>query len=94
MLALALQESGEETYLLFEEDFYYTNGEKREFDVFTFSGQWEDTSFYLKSFHCKERVRRPIGAQDILHMRLEPPFDGRLSALLVDVEGTPRERRG
>ena len=83
ILALALQQAGEEVLILLEKDFYYTN-EKKEprFSLFTFSGEWDADGIYLTSFFLQKGERRPLKANDTLHMRLEPPFDKRYLSYL------------
>ena len=91
MLALALQEVGEEVRLLFEKDFYFSS--RREClscSLFTFLGEWDSDGFYLKHFSLQKEERRVLQASDTLHMRLEPPFDKRYLNYLWMLQGVQK----
>ena len=77
MFALTLKEQGEEVYLLFEEDFYFSNIEKESMKAYSFSGSFEEDGCYLASFEKGEARDLTLGDQDIIHMRIDPPFDTR-----------------
>jgi len=74
MLALSAQESGHECYLLFEKDLSWSN-QSDQLKVFKFSAQFD--GFYLKNFSLTQELFTSPKKGDVLHMRLDPPFDGR-----------------
>jgi glutathione synthase len=77
MIGLTLKELGKEVYLLFEEDFYFKNSAQAEFKVFEFEGSFKKNSFYLESFKKTKEKKIVLNSSDILHMRIDPPFDKR-----------------
>ena len=77
MLATTMKQSGIEVYLLFEKDFYLSNKKKPEFKVYDFSGEFYDDGCYIKSFKLGAESLQSITPEDILHMRIDPPFDTR-----------------
>ncbi len=78
LLAATLQAEGEETYFLFEEDLYFTNGEEApRFAVWSFDARLAKGSFYLERVELKERRTLHLGQNCCLHTRLDPPFDTR-----------------
>ena len=77
MMALTLKELGKEVFLLFEDDFYFTNKGSIEFRVFDFEGSFKKNSFYLESFKKTKDRKIALNSSDILHMRIDPPFDKR-----------------
>ena len=78
ILALALQDAGEEVRLLFEKDFYLSNHNgKHLYTLSTFCGEWDGDGFYLKNFSLQGEEKRALHSTDTLQMRLEPPFDKR-----------------
>lgn len=74
MLAHTLQESGVECVLLFEKDLAWSNG-KSELKGYAFSASWN--GFYLKDTTLGAAKAFTPKKGDVLHMRLDPPFDGR-----------------
>ncbi|MGZ3787002.1 MAG: ATP-grasp domain-containing protein [Bacteriovorax sp.] len=77
MLASTMKQAGIPVYLLFEKDFYLSNKMSPEFKVYDFSSSFYEDGCYLKSFELKEASLLPVGKEDILHMRIDPPFDTR-----------------
>jgi len=76
-LALTLKEMGRTVYLLFEEDFYFSNDIHPLFRVYDFKGEFEKESPYIRSFACGEPYDVDLNSHTVLHMRLDPPFDSR-----------------
>ncbi len=74
MLALSAQSQGHECLLIFEKDLNWSNGDLR-VKASRFDGGFE--GFYLKNFNITQQLMLSPKAGDILHMRLDPPFDGR-----------------
>lgn len=77
MLALSLQQSGLETLLLFENDFYCSNTGHSQIDTYSFSGEYEEDGIHLKEIKLLNKKTISFTKNDILHMRIDPPFDSR-----------------
>lgn len=77
LLATSLKSLGHEVYLLFEKDFYVTNGSLPQFEVWNFQSEFVANDFYLQKFELTSSVVMNVTAGDIFHMRLDPPFDTR-----------------
>ena len=77
LLATSLKSLGHEVYLLFEKDFYVTNGSLPQFEVWNFQSEFVANDFYLQKFELTTSVDMNVTAGDIFHMRLDPPFDTR-----------------
>lgn len=77
MLATTMKNQGVEVYLLFEKDFYISNKLIPEFTVYDFSSEFYDDGCYLKSFQLGGGFVQKITTKDIIHMRIDPPFDTR-----------------
>ncbi|RLA61128.1 MAG: hypothetical protein DRQ89_11800 [Epsilonproteobacteria bacterium] len=75
MMALTLKELGHETYLLFEEDFHIYNQGPARVKVFDFKASFKKDSFYLDHFLPNNYKNLTLEKGDILHMRIDPPFD-------------------
>lgn len=82
MLALALQRRGIETYVLFEEDFAIQNLGPQKLKVHSFRGALKEDQIYLASFEIVDTKEIELTKDDILHMRLDPPFDSRYLRVL------------
>ena len=48
----------------------------------SFNGSLRDGSFYLESFSLGESRMIELGRKDIIHMRLDPPFDTKYLRIL------------
>ncbi len=77
MFALALKEKGEDVVLLFEKDFYFSNRGKGNLNVSTFTCAFTEDGYYLQSFELEKEVNIELQKGDIVHMRIDPPFDTR-----------------
>lgn len=77
MLATTMKKAGMEVYLLFEKDFYLSNKLNPEFQVYDFSSEFYEDGCYLKSFQLEALSLQALTIQDIIHMRIDPPFDTR-----------------
>jgi len=77
MMALTFKKAGIETYLLFENDFYYQNRGEKGFKVYDFDGGFKEGSFYLKEFKLTTAKTIQLNSKVTLHMRIDPPFDTR-----------------
>lgn len=82
MLALALQKRGIETYLFFEKDFAIDNQGLHKLTVHSFKGTLKDNGIYLASFETTGSQIIELGKSDLIHMRLDPPFDSRYLRIL------------
>lgn len=77
LMALTFKSEGHQTYLLFEEDFYFNNKERPIFKVYDFDGKLKKNSFYIEDFSLKDAQEIELSSDDIIHMRIDPPFDVR-----------------
>lgn len=77
MLATTMKNAGIEVYLLFEKDFYLSNKLNPEFQVYDFSSEFYEDDCYLKSFQLGAMSLQQLSIKDIIHMRIDPPFDTR-----------------
>lgn len=82
MLALAMQRRGIETYVVFERDFSIDNGDVQKLTAHTFKGTLEEDGIYLKSFETTGQKILELNSEDVIHMRLDPPFDSRYLRIL------------
>lgn len=82
MLALAMQKRGIEVYVLFERDFAITNDGTHKLRVHSFKGTLKEDQIYLASFETTGEKVIELNSQDVLHMRLDPPFDSRYLRIL------------
>lgn len=82
LLALELQKNGFETCLVFEKDFFVSNSSEVSLKVTHFSGKLIENSFYLENFELKDTEMINLGENDVIHMRLDPPFDTRYLRIL------------
>jgi glutathione synthase len=73
-LAIAMKARGIESYVLFEKDLAWGNTSV-ELKMYRFEGEADGA--YLKSFRLADAVEITPVKGDVMHMRLDPPFDGR-----------------
>jgi glutathione synthase len=77
MLATTMKEQGIDVYLLFEKDFYVSNKAKSILKLYNFESSFYEDGAYLKSFELKESITLELQKNDMIHMRIDPPFDTR-----------------
>src|SRR5665647_459423 len=82
MLALAMQKRGIETYVFFEKDFAIHNQGVQKLTVHNFEGTLKDDQIYLASFKTSGSKVIELNTSDVIHMRLDPPFDSRYLRIL------------
>lgn len=82
MLALAMQRRGIECFVFFEKDFAVHNQGTQKLTVHSFKGSLKDDGIYLASFETTGSQVVELGSQDLIHMRLDPPFDSRYLRIL------------
>lgn len=87
MMAQTFKEKGEEVYLLFEKDFYLTNGEFETFEVWQFDSNFKQDSFYLEKFDLIKARQYKLDNKTIIHFRLDPPFDTRYLRIAWMLDG-------
>ena len=76
MIALTLKENNISTWLLFEEDLYWNNSlDPLPMNVYNFSGSLDPQSYYINDFCLLDKQKVVLEKGDILHMRIDPPFD-------------------
>ena len=90
--ALTAKERGREAYLLFEEDFYFSNtSNERIFRLYEFKGDYDSQSFYVLNFERTSAKDLAIEKEDVLHMRIDPPFDSRYLRYLWMLESLRKQ---
>lgn len=77
MLATTMKEMGVKVYLLFEKDFYVSNKSKKILTVYDFDSAFYEDGAYLKKFELGGSTEIELEREDIIHMRIDPPFDTR-----------------
>jgi glutathione synthase len=82
MLALAMQRRGIECYVFFEKDFAVHNQGAQKLTVHTFKGSLKEDGIYMASFETTDSKVIELDSNDMIHMRLDPPFDSRYLRIL------------
>jgi glutathione synthase len=82
MLALTLKQQSEEVFLCFEQDFAIHNQGPQQLKVWDFDGSFREDGIYLKELKLTQASTLELGDKDLLHMRLDPPFDSRYLRIL------------
>lgn len=77
LLAHTFKEQSQEVYLLFEKDFFYQNSAAPHFHVYDFQSRLDQGSYTLEKFVLGGEKIVQLQAGDVIHMRLDPPFDSR-----------------
>lgn len=90
MLALTMQLRGVECLLLFEKNLSWSN-QGTELRVHRFIGTFKDDGAYIASFSLASEEGIKLRSTDTLHMRLDPPFDGRYLRYLWLLDQWERE---
>jgi glutathione synthase len=81
LMMLSFKQLGLKVYALFEEDFYIRNDQAVTFDLYEVEGEIA-ANFYLKNFELKKKAMLPLQAGDVIHMRIDPPYDARYQRYL------------
>jgi glutathione synthase len=82
MLALTLKKRGIETYVLFEKDFSIHNLGVQKIRAHSFEGTFKDDQIYLATFETTGEKVIELKTSDVIHMRLDPPYDSRYQRIL------------
>ncbi len=82
MLALAMQRRGIEAYVFFEDDFAVHNQGIQKLTVHSFKGSLKEDQIYMASFETTDSKVIELTTSDVIHMRLDPPFDSRYLRIL------------
>lgn len=77
LFAHSLKERGHDVHLLFEDDFYILNTKAPHYKVYDFESKLKDESVYLDQFVLSGQKIIQLQKGDMVHMRLDPPFDSR-----------------
>lgn len=77
MMAATMQAQGIKVRLLFEKDFYLSNKLSPEFVVYDFAAEFYEDGCYIKKFELKNPELMTVHRDDVIHMRIDPPFDTR-----------------
>ncbi len=86
MMALAFQEKGHEVFILFENDFYIENRGEINFKLFPLTGTFLSDGFYLEGVEFGEPIQKNVSKDDVIHMRIDPPYDIRYQRYLWMLE--------
>ncbi len=76
-MAQSFQAQGEDCFVFFTDDFFLCTDGNLELRVHPFRSQLEKQRFYLKYFKLLKAKTIKLEAGDVIHMRLDPPFDER-----------------
>lgn len=82
MLALAMQRRGIECYVFFEKDFAVHNQGVQKLTVHSFKGELKEDGIYMSAFETTGSKVIELNSTDMIHMRLDPPFDSRYLRIL------------
>ncbi len=82
MMALSFQSRGADCYILFEKDFFITNHAKPNLEMYKFEGKFKEDGCYLESFNVTKSLTKEVTPNDIIHMRIDPPYDTRYQRYL------------
>ncbi len=82
MMALSFQQKGFECYLMFESDFYITNEKDVKLNIWSFEGGFKEDGCYLDHLNKLLQKEYTITSKDIIHMRIDPPYDTRYQRYL------------
>ncbi|MBT4791782.1 MAG: hypothetical protein HON90_09440 [Halobacteriovoraceae bacterium] len=82
MMALSFQKRGIESYLMFEEDFFVTNESDTKLKLYEFVGEFKEDGCYLAHFEKTNHFEKEICSSDVIHMRIDPPYDTRYQRYL------------
>jgi glutathione synthase len=77
MLASTMKKQGMDVTLLFEKDFFVNNQGETIFRLYDFDSEFYEDGAYLKKFTVTESNLYTLKKKDVLHMRIDPPFDTR-----------------
>ncbi len=76
-LAKTLKDQGHEVFLFFVKDFSIHNTGPAYQLAYDFTAEFDETGYYLKDVALKDQVKFELTPADLIHMRLDPPFDSR-----------------
>jgi glutathione synthase len=82
MMAHTFKQMGLECLLLFEDDFYLVTDGLPVYKLYTFRCGFKKDSFYLQNFELDANHLIQLHKSDILHMRIDPPYDSRYQRYL------------
>lgn len=77
MLASTMKKQGMDVSLLFEKDFFVNNQGETIYRLYDFDSEFYEDGAYLKNFTVKESNLYTLKKKDVIHMRIDPPFDTR-----------------
>lgn len=76
-LAAQMKKMGHQVSLWFEDDFFYRNQVDQKINVYDFEFEFLPDGFYLKKFNIQNPRLISLASDDIVHWRLDPPFDSK-----------------
>lgn len=81
-LAAVMKSMGKEVYLIFEKDLFFCNKLPVRFKAYEFHSVFDEAEYKNTEFSLRREQSFSWGAGDVLHMRLDPPFDSRYLRIL------------
>ncbi|MGK0367588.1 MAG: glutathione synthase [Thermoproteota archaeon] len=86
MMAQTFKELGMEVYFLFEKDFFLVTDKLPKLNLYSFKAQFKNESSYLEKFSLESGAEIQLRSGDIVHMRIDPPYDSRYQRYLWMLE--------
>jgi glutathione synthase len=77
LMAITAKQMGHKVYFLFEKDFYIRNDKNLKLSVYSFEGKLKADGCYIESIVLTEKHSVEPREGDVIHMRIDPPFDTR-----------------
>ena len=81
-LASVMKNEKRDVFLLFEKDFFFCNSLPLRFKAYEFQSSFNQEDFKNASFDLRREQFFSWQKGDVLHMRLDPPFDARYLRIL------------
>lgn len=82
MMMLTFKSLGHSVYALTQDEFFISNDQKPHFYLWEVKGEFKPNSFYLDNFEFTQLVHLPVEQGDVIHMRIDPPYDSRYQRYL------------
>jgi glutathione synthase len=86
MMAKTFKDHGIDTFLLFEQDFFIVTDQMPTLKLNSFRADFKKDSFYLENFQLETTHNLKIEEGDVIHMRIDPPYDSRYQRYLWMLE--------
>jgi len=70
------------SFILFEKDFSINSFSPEKLFVYPFHGETKKDEYFIESFDLEDPLTIDLNEQDVIHMRLDPPFNMRYMQIL------------